>query len=125
MDNDPTSNPKILCEQFCRIARGQAQPHDISKWSQIKRTLITVLWDMFDLGTINAENREKGLAIIYESSEVDATPIILIIARDDGMVIETQDVDYGEEYIIEVDTGGNIQVIVVDCDDLLDILTES
>src|SRR5689334_18187638 len=62
--NHPTSNPRLLAEQWCRVALEKGTATDLVNWELMKLTLHTVLLNSFSRGEINADEFEEGLYLV-------------------------------------------------------------
>ncbi len=102
--NDPTSNPYLLAQQWCRVASDKGSASDLEKFEKVKAKLRTILEDK--RAEIGEGPYEDGLRLIAFATVNSAVPVLFIIPPDaDGFDLAAGDLHAGyelteEEYLI-------------------------
>lgn len=99
--NDDTSNPKRIMEQYCRLVGGSGTAEDIHKWEEVKLVLTTALLQTHLRGELSPSKLEKGLEKIDQATLADASPVVLVVKHDSVLKIVDKHAKQGTELVID------------------------
>jgi hypothetical protein len=95
--NHPTSNPRLIAEQWCRVATGKASDDDLERWKAHIQVLSKIAFKLESRGFISNAQATLAHDRIAINTLEDAAPMLITVAHDEGYTIQPGDRHSGYE----------------------------